>query len=169
MDFWNEFLKSIDDLKLGFFVALALGYGLYRLSKITIKPETTTNDNDMMIDDTNGEYKMVLVIRNDLKMGKGKVAAQCAHAAVAGYAAAMKIPKYLQAWEESGHKKITLKVDSVEELDKIKKEAKKKGLIAVTIQDAGRTQIAAGSKTVCCVGPGPDELVDEVTGHLKLY
>lgn len=63
-----------------------------------------------MINDTNGEYKMVLVIRNDLKMGKGKVAAQCAHAAVAGYAAAMKMPKYLQAWEESGHKKITLKV-----------------------------------------------------------
>lgn len=60
-------------------------------------------------------------------------------------------------------------MDSVEELDKIRKEAKNKGLIAVTIKDAGRTQIAAGSKTVCCVGPGPDSLVDEVTGHLKLY
>lgn len=48
MDFWDEFLKSIDDLKLGFFVALALGFGLYRLSKVVIKPETTTNDNDMV-------------------------------------------------------------------------------------------------------------------------
>lgn len=64
----------------------------------------------MTDDHGDGEHKMVLVIRNDLKMGKGKVAAQCAHAAVAGYSAATKKPKMLRAWEECGHKKITLKV-----------------------------------------------------------
>ena len=35
-------------------------------------------------------------------------------------------------------------------------------------QDAGRTQIAAGSLTVVAVGPGPEAIVREVTGHLKL-
>lgn len=43
-------------------------------------------------------------------MGKGKVAAQCSHAAVAAYKAARKYPKLLQAWEECGQPKITLKV-----------------------------------------------------------
>jgi len=43
-------------------------------------------------------------------MGKGKVAAQCSHAAVAAYKAARKHPKILRAWEESGQAKITLKV-----------------------------------------------------------
>lgn len=56
---------------------------------------------------------MVLVVRADLKMGKGKVAAQCAHAAVANYQAARKHPKLLAAWEESGQKKVAVKVSLV--------------------------------------------------------
>lgn len=46
-------------------------------------------------------------------MGKGKVAAQCSHAAVAAYKAARKHPKILKAWEESGQAKITLKVSKL--------------------------------------------------------
>jgi PTH2 family peptidyl-tRNA hydrolase len=52
------------------------------------------------------------LIRTDLKMGKGKVAAQCCHAAVAAYKSAIKYPKILRAWEESCQPKITLKVYS---------------------------------------------------------
>lgn len=55
-------------------------------------------------------FKLVLVVRNDLKMGKGKVAAQCAHAAVAAYKLAKKHPHTLKAWENNGQTKITLKV-----------------------------------------------------------
>lgn len=55
-------------------------------------------------------YKLVLVIRTDLKMGKGKIAAQCAHAAVAAYKAATKYPEFLYAWEKCGQAKITVKV-----------------------------------------------------------
>jgi len=55
-------------------------------------------------------YKLILIIRTDLKMGKGKIAAQCSHAAVAAYKAARKHPKILRAWEKSGQAKITLKV-----------------------------------------------------------
>ena len=32
-----------------------------------------------------GEMKMVLVIRSDLKMGKGKIGAQCGHAVLGAY------------------------------------------------------------------------------------
>ncbi|XP_011693772.1 PREDICTED: peptidyl-tRNA hydrolase 2, mitochondrial isoform X2 [Wasmannia auropunctata] len=114
-------------------------------------------------------YKLILVIRTDLKMGKGKVAAQCSHAAVAAYKAARKYPKILRAWEESGQAKITLKVDSEAALTEIAKEAKAAGLLSNVVHDAGHTQIPAGSKTVCAVGPGPEELIDQVTGHLKLF
>jgi PTH2 family peptidyl-tRNA hydrolase len=60
-------------------------------------------------------------------------------------------------------------VDSEAELMKIAKQAKDMGLISHTIQDAGHTQIPAGSKTVCAIGPGPAKLIDQVTGHLKLF
>ena len=48
-------------------------------------------------------------------------------------------------------------------------QAKKSGLISVSIRDAGRTQVAPGTKTVGAIGPGPSKLIDCVTGHLKLY
>ncbi|XP_011297828.1 peptidyl-tRNA hydrolase 2, mitochondrial [Fopius arisanus] len=163
---WNEILSSIDELKLGFLLAMVAGYGFY---KVTTRNRAGNAGDSLVIGEGSDEHKMVLVIRNDLKMGKGKVAAQCAHAAVAGFEAVLKYPKLLQEWTENGHKKITVKVDSQEELDQIQKAARAAGLIAITIRDAGRTQIAAGSKTVCCVGPGPGEIVDQVTGHLKLY
>lgn len=52
---------------------------------------------------------------------------------------------------------------------KIQKIARKMGLVACSIQDAGRTQISAGSRTVLAIGPGPKNLIDEITGSLKLY
>ena len=65
----------------------------------------------MESDDTYDEdSKLVLLVRTDLKMGKGKVAAQCAHAAVAAYKAALRHPNILKAWERGGQTKITLKV-----------------------------------------------------------
>lgn len=43
-------------------------------------------------------------------MGKGKIVAQCAHAAVAAYRIALKYPPILKAWENSGQVKVTVKV-----------------------------------------------------------
>ena len=37
------------------------------------------------------------------------------------------------------------------------------------IHDAGRTQIASGTATVLGIGPGPSSVIDNVSGHLKLY
>lgn len=51
----------------------------------------------------------------------------------------------------------------------LQKQARSIGLVSKSIIDAGRTQIEAGSRTVLAIGPGPVELIDKVTGQLKLY
>ena len=75
----------------------------------------------------------------------------------------------LRLWELSGQRKVVVKVDDEEELLQIEKEAKKAGLITSLIRDAGHTQVVPGSKTCLGIGPGPQQLVDKVTGHLRLY
>jgi PTH2 family peptidyl-tRNA hydrolase len=116
-----------------------------------------------------GPMKMVLVVRTDLKMGKGKIAAQCSHAAVAAYKKAkFHCSDILKAWEQQGSAKIVTKTESEDNLLTIVATAKSIGLVTSIIQDAGRTQIEAGSKTVVAVGPGPAQFVDQVTSTLKL-
>jgi PTH2 family peptidyl-tRNA hydrolase len=116
------------------------------------------------------DNKMVLVVRTDLGMTKGKAAAQCAHAAVSCYKEALrKTPTLVRQWEVFGQAKVALKTDSMEAVTDMKAKAQRLGLVACEVQDAGRTQVEAGSVTVLGVGPGPSELVDKVTGHLKLY
>lgn len=112
---------------------------------------------------------MVLVVRTDLNMSKGKIAAQCSHAAVGAFEKAqMKDPVSLQMWQNDGQAKVAVKTDSLEEMKEIADSAKKLGLITSMIRDAGRTQIAPNSITVLGVGPAPKEVIDQLTGHLKL-
>lgn len=114
--------------------------------------------------------KMALVIRCDLGMSKGKAAAQCAHAAVGCYKKASKTtPELLSQWETFGSAKVTMKIDSEAALYDLKTKAEALGLCAYEVHDAGRTQVTRGSVTVLAVGPGPVKIVDQVTGHLKLY
>lgn len=42
------------------------------------------------------------------------------------------------------------------------------GILNGGIHDAGRTQVAAGSLTVLAVGPGPDSVINHITGALSL-
>ncbi|XP_024122590.1 peptidyl-tRNA hydrolase 2, mitochondrial isoform X1 [Oryzias melastigma] len=117
-----------------------------------------------------GDFKMVLVVRNDLKMGKGKVAAQCSHAAVSAYKQVQRRdPELLKQWEYCGQPKVVVKAPDEETLVELLSRARAVGLTVSLIQDAGRTQIAPGSRTVLGVGPGPAHLVDSITGDLKLY
>ncbi|KAJ1527596.1 hypothetical protein ONE63_007559 [Megalurothrips usitatus] len=121
-------------------------------------------------DRVDDDIKLILVVRNDLKMGKGKAAAQCAHAAVQAYQRVKAgKPKTLRAWERNGQPKIVVKCESEKDLIELAKRSKELHLTTSIIKDAGRTQIAAGSRTVLGVGPGPARYVDEVTRHLKLY
>ncbi|KAF5097712.1 hypothetical protein D0Z00_002313 [Geotrichum galactomycetum] len=119
---------------------------------------------------TDEECKMILVVRTDLKMTKGKAAAQCAHAAVACYKSiARSNPEILARWERLGQAKITLQARSEDELILIQGIAKSLNITARLIHDAGRTQIASGSCTVLGLGPAPKSILDQVTGNLKLY
>ncbi|KAH8236577.1 hypothetical protein KR026_006104 [Drosophila bipectinata] len=117
----------------------------------------------------NDNFKMVLVVRNDLKMGKGKIAAQCGHGAVGAYQSAVsKTPRLVRAWDSCGCAKIAVKVESEAELMAIKKAAERNQLNTCLIRDAGRTQIEPNSKTVLAIGPAAADDIDKVTGHLKL-
>ncbi|KAF2460458.1 peptidyl-tRNA hydrolase PTH2-domain-containing protein [Lineolata rhizophorae] len=117
------------------------------------------------------ECKLVLVVRSDLGMTKGKIAAQCSHATLACYKTILrKAPSspFLARWERYGQMKVALQVKSEEELEVLQAQALSLGLVAQIIHDAGRTQIASGSATVLGIGPAPKSIVDSVTGHLKL-
>ncbi|KAL8936166.1 MAG: hypothetical protein Q9211_004317 [Gyalolechia sp. 1 TL-2023] len=119
------------------------------------------------------ECKLVLVVRTDLGMGKGKIAAQCSHATLNCYRALsnifpMSLNPVLKQWERTGQAKVVVQAKNVEELETLQAQALSLGLCAQIIHDAGRTQIASGSATVLGVGPGPKSVVDQVTGGLKL-
>jgi PTH2 family peptidyl-tRNA hydrolase len=59
----------------------------------------------------------VLAVRNDLKMGKGKVAAQCSHATLGLYKKVFHCaPKALQRWEMCSQVKVVTKVNSEQEM-----------------------------------------------------
>lgn len=139
------------------------------------------------------ETKMVLVVRKDLKMGSGKVAAQCAHAAVANVEMLYSLGRicdesghgtatlsgsstrpsvwhdWFCAWRVSGYAKVVVQCADENELLEIARKSKEAAVPYYVVRDAGRTQVLAGSKTVVAVGPAPKSLVDTVTGHLKLY
>lgn len=114
-----------------------------------------------------GYLKQVILVRTDIKMSKGKVAAQVAHAAVNAALSVNK--KLLKNWRETGMKKITLKVESEEDLYKYQQLAEEKDIITSLITDAGHTEIAPGTKTCLAIGPGPEIQIDKITGNLKIY
>ncbi|KAL6985446.1 peptidyl-tRNA hydrolase [Sarracenia purpurea var. burkii] len=120
---------------------------------------------------TNEELKMVLVVRQDLKMGAGKIASQCAHAATGIYSELMYSQhqrSLLRQWELCGQPKIVVTCKNQQEMNKLKESAERIGLPTFVVADAGRTQVLAGSKTVLAVGPGSKASVDSVTGKLHL-
>ncbi|TNV75606.1 hypothetical protein FGO68_gene14250 [Halteria grandinella] len=127
--------------------------------------------------DVKEEIKMVLVVREDLKMGKGKIGAQCGHATLGSFRAVERLAKesefwkkVLQAysWDMGMHKKICLKVNSEAELLDLQKKAKELKVPQYVVADAGLTQIKEGSLTVCGLGPAPSKMLAELTSHLKL-
>jgi peptidyl-tRNA hydrolase, PTH2 family len=113
-------------------------------------------------------YKQVILVRNDLKMGKGKIAAQSAHACLEAYKKALiKNPHEVILWEQSGMEKVVLKVNSKEELLQYF-EAMKKKIPTALIKDAGRTQINPGEPTCIASGPAKETELDKYTAKLKL-
>lgn len=113
-------------------------------------------------------YKQIIIIRNDLKLGKGKIASQASHASLESYLlASRKTPKIVDDWLLEGQKKVVLKVESREELLKVFQEVKS-FYPAVIIKDAAHTQLKEPDFT--CVGFGPikESDIDKYTKKYKL-
>lgn len=115
-----------------------------------------------------GSIKQVIIVRTDLGMGKGKIAAQVGHACVLGAEHVRKSnPDWFREWW-TGQEKVVVKVESLKELEEIKKGAISLGLPWSEVTDAGHTQIAPGTTTCISIGPAPEDLIDKITGNLKL-
>jgi peptidyl-tRNA hydrolase, PTH2 family len=115
------------------------------------------------------EYKMVIVIRTDIKMSKGKVAAQAGHAAVSASEYARKNrPEWWNPWFMEGQRKIAVKAKSEDEILDIERRARNAGLPVALIVDRGLTEIPPNTTTCLGVGPAPDNKIDPITGNLSL-
>lgn len=119
--------------------------------------------------------KMVLVVRNDLNMRKGKMAAQAAHAAQealldrSSAVPKLKTDPLILEWLASDYAKITVRADSEAELLEIHRRAVELGINSSLITDLGHTEFhGVPTLTVAALGPAPAQLVDQVTGSLKL-
>ncbi|EAT40095.1 AAEL008145-PA [Aedes aegypti] len=116
-----------------------------------------------------GPTKMVLVVRSDLGLRKGKIASQCAHAAVLCYNRSASVNQAkLNLWLSEGQPKIVVKVESLEEMEEIARRARSKHVVAEIVRDAGRTQVNCGTETVLGLGPDSCDVIDSLAGHLKL-
>ena len=111
-------------------------------------------------------YKQVILVRDDLNLPKGKLAAQSSHASVDATLKSDK--KIIELWKKDGGKKIVLKVKDEKEIFKYKQMAEDNRLKTALITDAGHTVVEPG--TITCLGIGPDEedKIDSVTGKLKM-
>jgi peptidyl-tRNA hydrolase, PTH2 family len=110
--------------------------------------ESDDDGNEPVGPPARGEHKLVLCVRTDLKMQKGKIAAQVGHATLGAYkAAARRHSVAVKHWERSAQPKIALQIRSEHEAERLDAAARRKGLTTYMVHDAGRTQIAA----VCLV------------------
>ncbi|KAG0593665.1 hypothetical protein M758_UG008600 [Ceratodon purpureus] len=152
---------------LGLWVELPKG-GL-RCSSVPAKKCTVKSRNTSSSSEEDAELKLVFVVRQDLKMGSGKIASQCAHAATGIYNELLSRNRtLLKRWEDCGQPKIVVTCKNQKEMNELRGKADGGGLPTYTVADAGRTQVAAGSKTVLVIGPGSKASVDSVTRHLRL-
>ncbi|MEM5778280.1 MAG: peptidyl-tRNA hydrolase Pth2 [Candidatus Aenigmatarchaeota archaeon] len=110
--------------------------------------------------------KQVILVRSDLKLEKGKLCSQVAHASLASFLKSSKGNK--EKWLREGMKKIVLKVLNEKELIEFYNKAKKEKLPCELIIDAGLTQVKPGTITALGIGPAEDKKIDKLTGKLKL-
>ncbi len=109
--------------------------------------------------------KQAIIIRTDLGMGRGKIAAQSAHASVAALEKVTTVA--YNAWVAQGMKKIVLRIGSKKELLDLFMQAKKKFPTAL-IKDAGHTQVKPGTPTCISIGPTEEIDLNLLTNDLKL-
>lgn len=115
--------------------------------------------------------KMALIVRTDLGMSQGKIAAQCSHATLECYLKGSQgLLNYfsVKAWYIMGQPKIVLRVQNEKDLMLLANQAEKAGVTTVAIKDAGKTQLKPGTVTVLGIGPASALRIDSIVSHLKL-
>jgi peptidyl-tRNA hydrolase, PTH2 family len=114
-------------------------------------------------------YKMVLVVRGELRLTPGKAAVQVAHAAVMLVLQAQKRRGgSLDRWLEEGQKKIAVLAPTLAEMVERQSRASRQGIPTVWVDDAGLTEVAPGTRTCLGLGPAPSLELDKITGDLAL-
>jgi peptidyl-tRNA hydrolase, PTH2 family len=111
--------------------------------------------------------KLAVVVRADLDMGRGKIAAQVAHAAVAAVLGELD-GAGLAPWLRDGQPTVVLKVTTAEQLQDVVRQGRAAGLPVEVVNDAGRTQVTPGTATCCALGPAESHRIDAVTAGLPL-
>ncbi len=115
------------------------------------------------------EIKQAIIVRSDLEMGKGKLAAQAAHASLMSYFKAERMDGSIaKEWLDTGEKKIVLKVSDEEALVKLFKAFEFKKVPCALVSDAGLTQLPPGTKTALGIGPWRSEEIEQFTRGMKL-
>jgi PTH2 family peptidyl-tRNA hydrolase len=115
------------------------------------------------------EYKMVLIIRTDLKMSKGKMIVQACHAAVESSEVAKRENREIwKKWRNGSSKKVALRVESLEELLELYNNTLQLKVSCALIKDAGLTELPPGTTTALGIGPDKSEIIDKITGQLQL-
>lgn len=112
--------------------------------------------------------KQVIIVRKDLDMSKGKCVAQGSHVSV--LSTLKTNDNTVDKWLDNGCVKITLGVESEEELREIITDARENSDLPVSIiKDQGRTELPEGTTTAGAIGPADEDKIDEFTGHLPLF
>lgn len=113
------------------------------------------------------KVKQVIVLRKDLNMRAGKMVSQGAHASLAVILGNLNDER-VKTWLDNEFTKITLRVDSEEELLNILQKAKDNGMLTTLIVDAGKTEFhGIPTKTAIAIIDYEEKFVD-ITDHLKL-
>ena len=116
------------------------------------------------------EYKLVIVVRTDLGISKGKIAAQVAHAAVN---CALKSKKSdstnFRKWFDEGQKKVVVKGENESTLRTLQQYARESGIVSSIVTDAGLTEIPSGTVTCLGIGPATETQIDSITGDCALF
>src|SRR3990172_306733 len=112
------------------------------------------------------DHKLVVAVRADLDLSRGKLAVQVAHASVmAALDAKARHRRWFAAWDAEGQEKGGVRAPGIPELHGLRARARALGLPTALVEDAGLTELPPGTVTCLAVGPGPNELVDQGTGH----
>ena len=116
------------------------------------------------------EYKLVLVVRTDLGISKGKTAAQVSHAAVNCSLQSKKSDSSnFKRWYADGQKKVVVKTTNESSLRQLQQHAREIGLTNSLVTDAGLTEVPPGTVTCLGIGPATETKINEVTGNLSLF